>query len=294
MAINYNTTIKKEFTGGSPGHVQNAKYFYFDRPHDKNSELNIFCGGYEQCASNFKIDRTSFPFFGFIFISGGKGSFTINDTYYPLSYGSLIAFSPNKPHKFDADVDVPMEQFFLIFKGSRAMELLEKSKMEQKNAVKVCDPEALLSSFQKILRIGLNQTEYANEICCNYLKAILLEQVDQRHNKYIESTSFENFQRCKDYLENNFISIYTSSQLADECSINIRYLARLFRKYENSRPYEYLMNLKMNKAANLFLTTSFNVNQVAKMTGIEDPYHFSRIFKKKFKIAPSKYRESFY
>jgi AraC-like DNA-binding protein len=56
------------------------------------------------------------------------------------------------------------------------------------------------------------------------------------------------------------------------------------------KPHECLMQLKMNKAANLLITSKFNINQIAKMTGIKDAYHFSRLFKKRFNISPTQYR----
>ncbi len=293
MEYRPDNTIKKEFAEGVPGHVLKAKYFYFDDLRLSDSDLTIACGGHEHCASDFSIDRKMFPFYVIIFTVGGKGIFKIKQTNYPLSYGSLLAFSPETPYQLTADPKSPMEQFFLLFKGSLANQLLEKSKIEPKGITKVSNPEATLSNFKQILQVGLNRTKYAHQICCNYLRAILLEQADDRHDKFTESTSYENFLRCKNHIENNFIRISSSNQIADECNLNIRYIARLFRMYNEIRPYEYLMNLKMNKAANLLITTNFNVNQIAKMTGFEDAYNFSRIFKKRFEVSPTEYRKAF-
>lgn len=270
-----------------------AKYFYFDNPKNRKLDISILCGGYEQCAADFKIDRKRFPFSAIIFTVSGKGIFEINNSEHSLSYGSLLAFGPNRAYKLIADTKSPMEQFFLIFSENKANVFFKKSKILNKAAVKVSDPQTTLSIFKQILKIGLAHNEYAHEICCNYLKNILLEQSDEIHDKYFETTSYESFLQCKDHLENNFIKINFSTQLANECALDIRYIARLFRKYCKTRPHEYLMNLKMNKAINLLITTNFNINQISKMVGIEDPCHFSRIFKKKFKVAPTEYRTKF-
>jgi AraC-like DNA-binding protein len=283
--------LKKEFTDGMPGHVSNAKYFYFNHAEKQHRNLNILCGGYEQCASDFNIDRKDFPFYAMIFTISGKGLFFINHKKFPLTYGSLLAFPPHTPYQLIADTESPMEQYFLIFSGKDADKLLRTSNITHKEVVKVFNPQAILSNFKQILRIGLNHTEHAQEICCNYLRAIILEQSDENYTTFTGSDSYENFLRCKNYLENNFITIQSSSQLAEACALNIRYIARLFRKYLNIRPYEYLINLKMNKAANLLITTNFNIKQIALMTGIQDPYHFSRIFKKRFQVSPTEYRE---
>jgi AraC-like DNA-binding protein len=293
MAINNQITIKKEYAEGKPGHILEAKYFYFDNQDSINPELSILCGGFEKCAPDFQINRSKFPFFAILFISNGRGTFQINNKQFPISYGSLIAFSPGQKYQFQTDPKSPMEQLFVIFKGSNAKELLDKSGLETKGAIKVNDPEAVLNIFRQIVRNGLNHTDNAHSVCCCYLKAIFLEQADaQIATLSTENIAFENYAKCKTYLENNFAKIHSSKQLAELCGLNIRYIARLFKKYCNTRPYEYLLNLKMNKAANLLLTSNLNIKEISAATGIDDQYHFSRIFKKKFHIPPTEYRKS--
>jgi len=50
------------------------------------------------------------------------------------------------------------------------------------------------------------------------------------------------------------------------------------------------MRLKLNKAASLLLTSSRPVHEVAAQVGFEDPYHFSRNFKKFHGLSPRNYR----
>jgi len=287
---NTKNIIKKEFTAGSPGHVRNAKYFYFDNIKKRNTSLAILCGGYEQCESDFEISRTKFPFFAIVYTISGKGTFTLNSKDYSLHYGSLSAFGPNIPYKYVTNAQNPMEQIFIIFIGSQAKSLFEKSKLKENVVITVSNPESTLSILKQIQENGFNQNEYTQEICCNYLISLLLEQANIKTNAHPNSVSYDSFWKCKNYLENNFTKIESSNQLAQECCLDIRYVARLFRKYEQKKPYECLMQLKMNKAANLLITSKFNINQIAKMTGIKDAYHFSRLFKKRFKISPTQYR----
>jgi AraC-like DNA-binding protein len=291
MSLTDNSAIKKEYAAGLPGHVKNARYFYFDNLDTAREELSILCGGHEQCASDFDISRDNFPFFAAIFIVSGRGSVTIGGTKQPISFGTLVTFAPHTPYRLTASSDEPMEQFFVLFSDKRPAGILHMAGLSETHAVPVSRPETAMNNFKQILDLGINQPPYAHTICRHYLSATLLEQNHCRQDITYDTTSCETFKICREYLENNFIRINSSLQLAEECGFNIRYIARLFRRHLGIRPYEHLMNLKMNKAANLLLTTSFNINQIAGMTGIEDPYHFSRIFKKKFKKPPSEYRK---
>jgi transcriptional regulator GlxA family with amidase domain len=80
--------------------------------------------------------------------------------------------------------------------------------------------------------------------------------------------------------------------LAEECSFDIRYIARLFKKYAGIRPYDYLMKLKTDNALNLLVTSNLSIKKIAFMSGFTDPGHFSRVFKKRFDLSPESYRKA--
>lgn len=56
-------------------------------------------------------------------------------------------------------------------------------------------------------------------------------------------------------------------------------------------PGEYVRMVRMKKAAELLLTTEYNVSEVSYLVGIIDPYYFSRCFKSTFGKSPSQYRK---
>ena len=47
----------------------------------------------------------------------------------------------------------------------------------------------------------------------------------------------------------------------------------------------------MEKGARLLLETTEQVNSVAKLSGIENEFYFSRLFKKKYAVSPLQYRQ---
>lgn len=284
--------IKKEFTEGTPGHVVQARYFYFDADCGRNVKLHILCGGYEKCAPDFALNRKNLAFYTVKFTLGGKGLFCHNNKTYPLNFGSLTAFGPRIPHQFKTDPTDPMEHIFIVFMGQQAERLFNAGALGENYSIHVPNPQFTATLLEQILKTGVEKPPFAQEICRGYLASLLLEQARIRDDSS-SGGSLESFLKCKGYLDSHFTNISSVAQLAEQCCLDIRYIARLFRRYEQMRPYDYLMRLKMDKAANLLLTTNFSIKQIARMTGLEDPYHFSRLFKKIFKIAPSEYRRSF-
>jgi AraC-like DNA-binding protein len=82
----------------------------------------------------------------------------------------------------------------------------------------------------------------------------------------------------------------TLQQIASECHVNNAYLCRLFRRYDNQTPYQYLLRLKMNFAAECLRQPGVLVKQVAEEAGFADPFHFSRVFTSVFGLSPVAFR----
>jgi len=52
---------------------------------------------------------------------------------------------------------------------------------------------------------------------------------------------------------------------------------------------EYIRTIRLERAAELLEDEELNVSEIAYKTGFSSPSHFSRVFKKKYGKAPSKY-----
>ena len=65
-----------------------------------------------------------------------------------------------------------------------------------------------------------------------------------------------------------------------------------FNSIQAGRPMDFFINLKMKHACRVLRSTSYPVCEIAKQLGYNDPYYFSRIFKKTIGIAPKLYRQS--
>jgi AraC-like DNA-binding protein len=56
-------------------------------------------------------------------------------------------------------------------------------------------------------------------------------------------------------------------------------------------PYQHYIHIKIRKAAGLLENKDASVQSVARQLGFDDPYYFSRLFKKKTGVSPSKWRD---
>ena len=87
-------------------------------------------------------------------------------------------------------------------------------------------------------------------------------------------------------ISNPFLSVkWLSSQLY----INENYLSRIFHKETGIFLIKYINNQRLLKAKHYFDHDYNSIQAVSQMTGFSDPLYFSKCFKKKYGVAPSKY-----
>lgn len=69
------------------------------------------------------------------------------------------------------------------------------------------------------------------------------------------------------------------------------HVAREFKKYSNLTLKEYVMQIKMEYASSLLLTTLSSVEDVAYKTGFKSAAGFINAFSRIYKTTPYKYRK---
>lgn len=106
----------------------------------------------------------------------------------------------------------------------------------------------------------------------------------------IKDTTTRNIKTILDYIGDNYTEPITIDELAEKVGLSKHYFMRFFKKYLGMTCIEYINDYRLNVAANLLLTTSCQITEVASRVGISNLSYFNRIFKKKFAMTPKEYR----
>lgn len=127
-----------------------------------------------------------------------------------------------------------------------------------------------------------------------YLKAhsmisdILSKIVSDREKQYMQSSKYAIIAPALKYIRDNYRSEISVSSLAKLCGISDEYLRVLFKSYTGQTPLSYTNTLRLENARDMLRSGYVSVAEAAQANGFESPGYFSRIFKKHFKISPSK------
>lgn len=241
---------------------------------------------------DFSIHRQTFAYYSIEYVTHGWGEVKLNGRISLLQPGRVFTYGPGVSQHITCKADNPLVKYFLDFVGTHALELLRSCGLPPGRVTQVFPANTLQSLFDEIIQVGL-QGNSKNAVLCAKLLECLALRIDGAHAplEARETHAFATYQHCRQHIEQHSRQLRTLEQVATECHVNKAYLCRLFRRYDNQSPYQYLLRLKMNYAADRLLQPDSLVKQVAEETGFKEQFHFSRVFRSVFGLSPTAFRE---
>ena len=94
------------------------------------------------------------------------------------------------------------------------------------------------------------------------------------------------------FMHSGFADGITIQDIAKRLNLDRSYFFTIFSQKMGISPQEYLINLRLEKAAELMITYHETPSTAAASVGYSDIYQFSKIFKKHFGMSPREYRNS--
>lgn len=90
------------------------------------------------------------------------------------------------------------------------------------------------------------------------------------------------------YNYNNNLNI---KAIADSLFLDSAYFSRLFKTKVGASPKQYILNLRMEKAKELLISSEHPIKEISITVGFNDAMYFSKLFYKTQGTTPSNYRE---
>lgn len=93
------------------------------------------------------------------------------------------------------------------------------------------------------------------------------------------------------YIEQNYGQEVTLQDIADRFYLSREYISRKFKQEFGVNIFDYLLQIRMDKAKILLQNPNLKITQIAAMVGYPDEKYFSKVFKKEFGQSPGQYRK---
>ena len=106
------------------------------------------------------------------------------------------------------------------------------------------------------------------------------------------STVNSKIKQAKIVMNENVFKEINPEELAAELCIGYSNFRKTFKEYTGFATAKYFRLLKLHKAKQLLIESSYSVKEISFMLGCESTKHFNALFKKYFEFTPLKYRHS--
>lgn len=203
----------------------------------------------------------------------GKGTFETGGTVYSVAPGQIFIILPDTVTTYTADERDPWHYVWLGFIGGNSERLAELSPVVPYKA----------DTFRRIADSVEESIENA-ELYASYAHEIFYTLFGKEH------TQTDVCRHVRDEINISYMKNITVDSLARDTGLNRRYLSRIFKERYGVSLKEYLIGVRMRRAAEL-LEKGCSVSEAAYMTGYADAFNFSKMFHKIIGVPPSEYRK---
>jgi len=240
--------------------------------------MNLFECGYGKCLQTWRVCERKAPGYSRVYyIVGGLVFYRENGINKKLQTNTLYIFPANKAYIIEHSPSDCIECLWLHLDFLPIMvdELIEIF-VEGESSLQ----HLLQALIAYILSTDAKDNYYYRLI--DTLGCFLQQNYLYRYPKRLEEVIT--------YIQQHYKDSLSISQLSQFFGYNNEYFIRMFKEHVYMTPYQYIVTCKLTEAAKLLLQ-DIPVNQAAQLTGFRDTKTFSRIFKQKYHIAPSQFKQ---
>lgn len=202
---------------------------------------------------------------------------------YSVHKGQMFLIKPEQLAYYKADFSDPWLYRWIEFNGSMSKKVLEIF-----DSAVITDNDS--SDIGKALLAVTESTDVTFEILMQLFWAFIAT-LTQNYTQVVFVAAEEYVKKADLFIKNNIHKKITVSDTAAHIGINRSYLCRLFKEYKKISPQEYIINVKMDTAAQYLSNTGISIAEAANSVGYYDYRVFNKAFHKRFNISPSEWRK---
>ena len=98
---------------------------------------------------------------------------------------------------------------------------------------------------------------------------------------------------CKDYIAQHRTRDIHVSDLVKAVGVSHSYLSKKFKEFEGITLREYMLQEKINAAANMIRYSDRSLSEIAEYLNFSSQSHMGQCFRKKFDMTPQEYRRKY-
>lgn len=240
------------------------------------------------CEATFITRRKNYRSYLILYTYAGEGRLEYEGKTYQIAAGDGFMIDCMKPHVYLSEREA-WEHSVLHFNGP-LMEPLFRSFIKNGN-VKFSQPMngTYHNKLIKLLNMyteNIPALEWQASTCLDAMVTELLANSLNESNMGLP----EVIESLKRIIEGEYAKNISMDELAIRVGMSKYHLSREFKKYTEFSPYNYLIQVRLDRARALLLGTEMTIGEIANRVGFTDVNNFIKLFKKRTGMTPGRFR----
>ena len=256
-------------------------------------DLRLYEIGIQRCAPSYSFGPIIRDRYILHYVFEGEGVLRIDDKELKVKSNSFFLLPPDVLVQYQADEKNPWQYAWIHFHGFKSTEIVRSIGITRKEPVYVPIEENSQLKDAVINLIMYKENEYA---CIGYMY-ILFDKMN-RWTRHVEKKAGTNLRTMNymreaiQYINTKYCESIMVQQIADHCGVDRAYLSKIFKYATGNTLQEYLIQFRIKRAKQLLKDTDLSVKYVSYSVGYNDPFTFSKVFKKQEGVSPSVWRKN--
>lgn len=242
----------------------------------------------------------------FVYIGSGTVTAWVGEKKCDLPKGSGIFINSKILHRFHSPAEADVPNFlcmpsFIAPQGSLIYDKYILPVISSTLTFQIfCEEvpwQAEVLSIMKQIMEAQEHTSSGELVTASLVQRLWLEICENADISYEENggknsaSSQARLQMMMQYIHLNYADDVSLEDIADYAQISKSTVLNLFRRYLHITPINYLINYRLNEAAQLLSNTEKKIHAVSGETGFHNVDYFCRLFKKHYHVTPTEYRK---
>lgn len=251
-------------------------------------------GYFPHAAHHFRRRPKGAPQHILIFCAAGEGWCELTDERLTIHAGEALLIPRSVPHAYGADATQPWTIHWFHFGGDDA-QLFLRHFPAARPIVPVAPAaasklvELFHEAYATVASGHLERPLIHLSLCLRHLfGALLFQNASYVPERRVSAT--KDFAPLLDFMQQRLAQPIALDELARAARLSPTHLSALFREQMGLPPVAYHTHLRIRRACHLLESTTLTITETAHACGYDDPYHFSRVFRRETGVSPRLYR----
>jgi AraC-like DNA-binding protein len=234
------------------------------------------------------------------YVLSGKKIWSSNNESYELKEGDSI-FVAKGAHFIEQIMDKEFCVLIFFFPDEFLEVVLEEAKYMRKKTpeeppkfIPIEVNEPLQIYFQSMASLFSQEVSPLRELLSLKFKELIIQLLNYQKGSllhgFFNSVTATAERKFRQMIENNLQFDLGIEEYAKMANMSVSTFKRYFKEVYGSSPGQYIINSRLAASTLLLKKSDKSIQEIAYETGFESAAHFTRMFNKKYKVPPSKFR----